>query len=73
MKKETTEERWYRWDMLIQKGDYYSVVKEFDELLLKKKVVLGDLIKRDEALDLMGVLSLSPNAMYNKKEKNGKK
>jgi hypothetical protein len=73
MKKETTEERWLRWDTLIAKKDYCTVVQEFDKLLASKKVVLGDLVRRDEALELMGVVSLSPNAMFKRKEKNGKK
>lgn len=56
---ETTEERWFRWDTLINEKKYLQVAKEFD-LLYAKKVYLtiGDLVRRDEALENMGIFSI---------------
>jgi hypothetical protein len=57
---ETTEERWLRWDGLIIEKKYLQVAKEFDLLFLKKvNLTIGDLVRRDEALELMGVASFS--------------
>ena len=65
----TVEERWFRWDKLINSGDYNIVVDEFDLMIKKReRIVFGDLIRRDDALELMGVISLSPNAMFKRKE-----
>jgi hypothetical protein len=67
------QERWFRWDKLINNKEYKTVVKEFDDMLVKEEeVVVGDLIRRDDALELMGIVSLSPNAMYNRKNKDDK-
>lgn len=60
IKKETTEERWKRWDVLIIEQKYTELVKEFDSMLTKKgSLKIGDLVRRDDALELMGVISLS--------------
>lgn len=68
-----TNERWSRWNNLIVQGRSVDVVKEFDEMIRKKqRLTIGDLIVRDQALEEMGVISLSPNAMYNRKNNNGK-
>ena len=53
--------------------DYIVIVKEFDDMIRKKQnITVGDLIIRDQALEEMGVISLSPNAIYNRKNNNGK-
>lgn len=60
MEKETTEERWKRWDILINEKKYIEVIKEFDSMLNKKGLLkIGDLVRRDDALELIGVSSLS--------------
>lgn len=65
------QERWPRWNRLILQGNNNQVVQEFDELIRQKKTItFGDLVLRDQALEEMGVLSLSPNAMFNRKVKN---
>jgi hypothetical protein len=58
---ETTEERWYRWDVLINEKKYIQVVKEFDSLFAKRLSALtfGDLIRRDKALKAVGIISFS--------------
>jgi hypothetical protein len=71
--KETTEQRWYRWDVMINEHKYQEVVQEFD-IMLKNRVnpTLGDLVRRDQALELMGVISLSPNALFQRKNNESK-
>ena len=65
-----TNERWFKWDTLINEGNYQQVVDEFDEMVKKREnVVLGDLIRRDDALELMGIVSLSPWAVYQRRHK----
>jgi len=67
------EKRWFKWDKLINNKEYEVVIKEFDKMIEnKEKIVIGDLTRRDDALKLMGVISLSPNAMYKRKVKNDK-
>lgn len=58
---ETTEDRWFRWDSLINQKKYFEVVKEFDLLFMKNNdlLTIGDLVRRDEALDFMGVISFN--------------
>lgn len=69
-----TDERWSRWNKLIIEGKNIIVVQEFDEMIKKReRVTVGDLIVRDQALEEMGVISLSPNAMYNRKHGNDTK
>lgn len=66
--KESSDERWLRWNKLIIKGKNLDIIKEFDEMIINKHdIKLGDLIIRDQALEEMGVLSLSPNAEYKRK------
>jgi hypothetical protein len=63
-----TDDRWSRWNNLIIEGKNIIVVQEFDEMLKnKEKITIGDLIIRDQALEEMDVISLSPNALYNRK------
>ena len=46
--------------------------KEFDDMIRKKEMItVGDLVIRDQALEEMNVISLSPNAIYNRNN-NGK-
>jgi hypothetical protein len=58
---ETTEERWFRWDILINEKQYIQIVKEFDLLFAKKtaNLTLGDLVRRDQALKALGIISFS--------------
>lgn len=63
-------ERWARWNRLIIEGKNIVVAKEFDEMIKnKEKITVGDLIIRDQALEEMKIVSLSPNAMYNRRNK----
>jgi hypothetical protein len=56
---ETTEERWFRWDKLINEGKYIQLIKEFDSLYAKKEnLTIGDLVRRDEALEFIGIPSI---------------
>jgi hypothetical protein len=57
---ESVNERWYRWDKLANDKKYGEIVAEFDDMLKKKKkVTVGDLVRRDEALESMGVTSIN--------------
>jgi hypothetical protein len=58
---ETNEDRWLRWGELIKQKKYIKVVKEFDSLIASKACLLtiGDLVRRDEALDFLGVVSFT--------------
>lgn len=52
---------------------YIVIVKEFDDMIRKKEMItVGDLVIRDQALEEMGIISLSPNAIHNRKNNNGK-
>ena len=56
---ETIEERWFRWDKLMNDKKYIQIIKEFDSLYAKKAdLKIGDLIRRDEALESIGVASI---------------
>jgi hypothetical protein len=67
------DKRWLRWNNLILEGKSIVVVKEFDKMISNKEfLTVGDLIVRDQALEKMGIISLSPNAIYNRKIKNAK-
>lgn len=67
-----TDDRWARWNRLIINGKSLEVVQEFDEMIRnKERLTIGDLVIRDQALEKMDVISLSPNAIYNRKN-NGK-
>lgn len=59
LKKETPEERWKRWDVLIIEQKYIELIKEFDSMLNKGSLKIGDLVRRDDALELIGVIPLS--------------
>lgn len=68
------DDRWLRWNELIVDGKNIEVIEEFDNMIRdKKKITIGDLVIRDQALEEMGVISLSPNAIYNRKHKNDTK
>lgn len=67
------QDKWERWNKLMAEEDYIVIVKEFDDMIRKKQnITVGDLVIRDQALEEMGVISLSPNAIYNRKNNNGK-
>lgn len=66
-----SSKRWDRWNVLIMKKKYLQLIKEFDKMVHnREKVTFGDLILRDQALEFIGVASLSPNAIYNRKYGN---
>lgn len=66
--KETINERWLRWDKLLNDEKPDEVVKDFDRMLRSnKRIVVGDLVRRDQALEMMGVVSMSQNAMQLRK------
>lgn len=70
---ETLEQRWYRWDKLINEGEALQVVNEFDEMVrTKRKIVIGDMVRKDHALEALGIDSLSPFAKQMREEKNEK-
>lgn len=63
------EMRWYKWDRLMIDQNAHQVVQEFDEMVKKgQQVVVGDIARRDQALEMMGVGSISPL----KRKKNDK-
>lgn len=63
-KRDKRKKRWIRWDNLLKEKKYIQLIKEFDEMVEKREyLTIGDLIKRDEALESIGVLSISPNAL----------
>lgn len=67
------QDKWERWNKLMIEEKYIVIVKEFDDMIRKKEMItIGDLVTRDQALEEMGVISLSPNAIYNRKNNNGK-
>jgi hypothetical protein len=66
--KETIEQKWYRWDKMLNDHKYEEVIKEFDSMLKNKQEVnLGDLARRDQALESIGVLSIKPNISLKRK------
>lgn len=66
--EETVEKRWFRWDKMMNNGEYQKLIKEFDQMVRNKKhIVVGDLIRRDQALEEIGVISISPMAMQKRK------
>lgn len=61
---ETVSQRWYRWDKLANDGKQSEIIAEFDEMLRKnQKITVGDLVRRDNALEEMGIASISANAL----------
>jgi len=67
------QDKWERWNKLMIEEKYIVIIKEFDDMIRKKEMItVGDLVIRDQALEEMGVISLSPNAIYNRKNNNGK-
>ena len=65
------DKRWLRWDIMINEGNYISVIEEFDEIIKNNgRVVMGDLVRRNHALEFMGVASLSEKQY--EREINGK-
>lgn len=68
MSTEEIEKRWSRWDDMINKKKYADLVLEFDQMIEnREKMTFGDLVRRDDALELMGIISLSPNAVHKRK------
>jgi hypothetical protein len=70
MAKTLVDKRWLRWDILINEGNYIQVVKEFDKMITIEEPLIGDLIRRDDALEYLGVASLSARAIK-KRQRNG--
>lgn len=67
--------RWYKWDKWYNNGKFDKIVEEFDQLLKNNEIICaGDLVRRDTALEAMGIVSI---ANYQKKiiigGKDGKK
>ena len=53
---ETTEERWYRWDVWANEGKFDKIIKEFDEMVKNyTKFAVGDLVRRNDALEMVGI------------------
>lgn len=64
---ESVNERWVRWDKLASNEKHEEIVLEFDRMLKKKeKITVGDLVRRDNALESIGVISLSPSVLEKK-------
>lgn len=64
---ESINKRWVRWDKLASDQKHEEIVLEFDRMLKKnEKITLGDLVRRDNALESIGVISLSPNMLEKK-------
>ena len=71
---ETVTERWVRWDRLINNKKYVQLIKEFDLLLTKKtKLTIGDLIRREEALENIGIVSFNKEKTKKTRGQNGSK
>lgn len=71
MSTKKNENRWNRWNKLMIDKKFIELVKEFDKMVKNKdNVTVGDLVLRDEALEELGIASLSPNALYKRKERN---
>lgn len=67
---ESIEKRWYRWDKMMNQERYLEVIEEFDSMIAKgHTLTIGDLVRRDQSLQEINVVSLNPNNMYNKKDK----
>lgn len=65
---ETIEQRWYRWDTMLNEERFQEVIREFDSMLrAKKEINLGDLARRDQALDAIGVLSIKSSITLKRK------
>lgn len=57
---ETSEERWLRWDKLLNENKYTEVISEFDSCFNKKeRLLVGDLVRREQALEALGVISFN--------------
>lgn len=66
------ELRWFKWNKLIIDEKYSQVVEDFDKMVKDgTKISVGDVVLRDQALELMGVLSISSLSDI-KKDKNDK-
>lgn len=65
------EFRWFQWDKWYNSGEFGKIVNEFDVLLRQKETIcMGDLSRRDSALEAMGITSI---AKYNEANQNGTK
>lgn len=69
---EKIELRWLRWDKMLNNKEYEIVIKEFDQLLSKNQVVVGDYVRRNQALDELGVNRLEYKLISLRKVRHGK-
>ena len=59
------EDRWLKWDKMINEERYVDVVREFDDRLFRcERVVVGDMIRRDDCLKALGISPIRKNAIY---------
>lgn len=62
---ERPEDRWFKWDKMINEERYVEVVREFDYRFFKnERIVVGDMIRRDDCLKALGVALIKENAIY---------
>jgi hypothetical protein len=70
--KETAEQRWSRWDGFLSQSKFVEVVTEFDRCFkAKEHLLIGDLVRRDQALDALGVISFSKEKAKKEENKRG--
>lgn len=70
------EMRWFKWDRLMNENKAAQVVEEFDSMVKSgKKVVVGDVVRREQALEMMDIKTIKPlKKMIGKKDdKTGKR
>jgi len=58
------DERWLKWDKMYNDGQYIEIIKEFDQMLKnKEKIVIGDLLRRDHALQEVNITPISKSSI----------
>jgi len=67
------EGNWYRWDVMFNNKEFHRIIKEIDEMVARGgRMVVGDIVRRDNALKEIGVDSISTLSRI-KKGNNDKK
>ena len=60
-----TEDRWLKWDKMMNDKKYVDVVNEFDKRFFNnERIVIGDMIRRDDCLKALGVAPIREYAIY---------
>jgi hypothetical protein len=68
---ERIKDRWYRWDVMMNEGNAVEVIKECDAMIRNKQsIVLGDMVRRSQALEMIGVLIFKKDISIKKRVNN---